>query len=62
MNKIGFTLSGILVIIGIITLLKTTIINLVMPKIARAAFQCEAKNISPPPNILLTVPSIIQTS
>ncbi len=40
MNKIGFTFSGILVITGIITLLKTTIINLVMPQIGRAAFQC----------------------
>jgi hypothetical protein len=40
MNKIGFAFSGILVIIGIITLLQTTIINLVMPKIGRAAFQC----------------------
>jgi hypothetical protein len=40
MNKIGFTFSGILVITGIITLVQTTIINLVMPKIGRAAFQC----------------------
>lgn len=39
MNKIGFAFSGILVITGVITLLKTTIINLVMPKIGRAAFQ-----------------------
>jgi len=39
MNKIGFTFSGILVITGIITLLNTTIINLVMPQIGKAAFQ-----------------------
>ena len=39
MNKIGFTFSGILVVTGIITLMKTTIINLVMPQIGRAAFQ-----------------------
>ncbi|MDI3477949.1 MAG: hypothetical protein PWQ59_1474 [Thermoanaerobacterium sp.] len=39
MNKIGFTFSGILVIIGVITLLITKIINLVMPKIGRVAFQ-----------------------
>ena len=39
MNKIGFTFSGIFVITGIITLLKTTIINLVIPQIGRAAFQ-----------------------
>lgn len=39
MNKIGFTFSGILVITGIVTLLETTIINLVMPQIGRAAFQ-----------------------
>lgn len=40
MRKIGFTLSGVLVVIGVNTLLKTTIINLVMPKIGLAAFQC----------------------
>mgnify|MGYP000946300276 CR=1 FL=1 len=39
MNKIGFTFSGIFVITGIITLLQTTIINLVMPKIGKVAFQ-----------------------
>lgn len=39
MNKIGFTFSGILTITGIITLLKTTLINLVMPKIGKVAFQ-----------------------
>lgn len=39
MNKIGFALSGVLVVIGIITLLKTTMINLVMPKIGKVAFQ-----------------------
>jgi hypothetical protein len=39
MNKIGFAFSGILVITGVITLLKTTIINLVMPSTGRAAFQ-----------------------
>jgi hypothetical protein len=39
MNKIGFTFSGAFVVIGVITLLNTTIINLVMPKIGLAAFQ-----------------------
>lgn len=39
MNKIGFAFSGILVITGIITWLKTTMINLVMPQIGRVAFQ-----------------------
>lgn len=39
MNKIGFFFSGSLVIIGMVTLLNTTIINLVMPQIGRAAFQ-----------------------
>ncbi|MDD4296764.1 MAG: hypothetical protein PHC69_07380 [Ruminiclostridium sp.] len=39
MKKIGFTFSGILVITGIITLLKTTIINLVIPQIGKVAFQ-----------------------
>lgn len=39
MNKIGFTFSGILVITGIITLLNTTIINLIMPQIGKVAFQ-----------------------
>ena len=39
MNRIGFTFSGILVFTGIITLLETTIINLVMPKIGKVAFQ-----------------------
>ena len=39
MNKIGFTFSGFFITIGIITLIQTTIINLVMPKIGRAAFQ-----------------------
>jgi len=38
-NKIGFAFSGILVITGIITWLKTTMINLVMPQIGRVAFQ-----------------------
>jgi len=38
-NIIGYAFSGLLVIAGITTLLKTTIINLVMPKIGRAAFQ-----------------------
>lgn len=41
MNKIGFTFSGALVITGIITLLKTTIINLVMPKIGKVAFSLQ---------------------
>lgn len=40
MNKIGFAFSGLFVITGIVTLLMTTITNLVMPKIGRAAFQC----------------------
>lgn len=40
MNKIGFAMSAILVVIGIVTLLQTAIINLVMPMIGRAAFQC----------------------
>jgi hypothetical protein len=39
MNEIGFAFSGILVITGILTLLKTTIINLVMPQIGKIAFQ-----------------------
>ena len=40
MNKIGFAFSCILVITGINTLLTTTIINLIMPQVGRAAFQC----------------------
>ena len=39
MNKIGFAFSWIIVITGVITLLKTRIINLVMPKIGLTAFQ-----------------------
>ena len=39
MNKIAFAFSGIFVITGVVTLLITTIINLVMPKIGRVAFQ-----------------------
>lgn len=39
MNKIGFAFSGALVLIGIITLIKTTLINLIMPQLGRIAFQ-----------------------
>jgi len=39
MNKIGFTFSGLLVITGIVTILETTIINFVIPKMGRVAFQ-----------------------
>ncbi len=39
MYKIGLTFSGILVVTGVGTLLKTAIINKVMPVIGRAAFQ-----------------------
>lgn len=39
MNKIGFAFSGALVLIGIITLIKTTLINLIMPQLGRLAFQ-----------------------
>jgi len=39
MNKIGFAFSGALAITGIITLMTTSIINLVIPKIGRVAFQ-----------------------
>lgn len=40
MNKIGFTFAGVLAITGVNTLLTTSIINQIMPKIGRAAFQC----------------------
>jgi len=39
MNKIGFTFSGVFIITGVITLIITRIINLVMPKFGRVAFQ-----------------------
>lgn len=39
MNKIGFAFSGMFVLTGVVTLLTTTIINLVMPQIGRVAFQ-----------------------
>jgi hypothetical protein len=39
MNKIGFVFSGVFTVTGIITLLLTSIINSVMPKIGRVAFQ-----------------------
>jgi hypothetical protein len=43
MNKAGFVFSWILSIIGIITLIKTTIINLAMPKLGQLAFQIAMK-------------------
>ena len=39
MNKIGFFLSGILIIFGLLVYVMTRIINLVLPKIGYAAFQ-----------------------
>lgn len=42
MNKIGFVFSGISIFTGVVTILITRIINLVMPKIGRAAYQSAA--------------------
>jgi len=42
MNKIGFIFAGIFTVTGVNTLLLTSIINLVMPKIGRVAFQIAA--------------------
>lgn len=42
MNKIGFLLSGLLVIIGVCVLFTTTIINKVLPILGRTAFQAAA--------------------
>ncbi len=39
MNQAGFILSGVIGIIGVITLIFTRIIQLVMPAIGRVAFQ-----------------------
>ena len=39
MNQAGFILSGVIGILGIITLIFTRIIQLVMPAIGRVAFQ-----------------------
>lgn len=50
MNKIGFVFAGILIIMGISTLLVTTVLNLVVPKMGRIAFQAAAAG-SYTPNI-----------
>jgi len=42
MNKIGFVFSGIIIVLGISTLLGTTVLNLVVPKMGRIAFQAAA--------------------
>ena len=42
MNKIGFVFSNILVIIGMVSLFVIRIINSVLPKIGRAAYQSAA--------------------
>ena len=42
MNKIGFAFSNVLVIIGIVILMVIRIINSVLPKIGRAAYQIAA--------------------
>ena len=43
MNKICFIFSGISTFIGIITLITTTILNKVIPKLGRIAFQSAMK-------------------
>lgn len=42
MNKIGFLLSGIISLIGLVTMILTKVVQLVMPYIGRAAFQAAA--------------------
>lgn len=39
MNKLGFAFSGVLAITGILILIKTSMINLVMPQIGRVVYQ-----------------------
>lgn len=47
MNKIGFVFSGVIAITGVLTLLITTIINLIMPKIGYVAFQARGGSYTP---------------
>lgn len=39
LNKIGFAFSGVLAITGILILMKTSMINLILPQIGRIAYQ-----------------------
>ena len=42
MNKIGFVFSCICSLLGVMTFLATTILNIVMPKLGRVAYQAAA--------------------
>ncbi|MCF8008466.1 MAG: hypothetical protein K9K32_01760 [Halanaerobiales bacterium] len=61
MNKIGFLFSGIISLIGLITIILTKVVQLVMPYIGRAAFQAAAAGIYIPENYNINF-SFIQNS